>query len=299
MKTGLKFSFLVLLFCLFFSIRNVNAEIVSGNKFISGEDISLSSQSGVYYNLVYTTNSSTIIREYNIEFNNMLVDNSHDYIRFILLFYRLGRTANTEISAGVNCKESGGCWEYDTSTVQYFDNDFTPMVRITYDYSGDHHICTVKNSGFGFLSVDCPLVSEQPHVTKITIRVPGLDNYSVGTILYGVANFANYIDNDSSAIINEQQETNDKLDEIQGMDINDDDKELPDDSSYQEYSDVEGDLLDYVGEADTSSLDIAIDVDSSNFVWDTLTDLIQSHALVFSTVIAILSIGIIKLALGR
>ena len=74
---------------------------------------------------------------------------------------------------------------------------------------------------------------------------------------------------------------------------------MPDDSAYNDYSDLEGSLLDKVNDVDTSSLDISIDTNSSNFVWDTLTSFIQSHSLIFATFIAILSIGVIKLALGR
>ena len=96
-----------------------------------------------------------------------------------------------------------------------------------------------------------------------------------------------------------QQQTNDRLDDIINSDISDSDKELPDDSAYNDYSDLEGSLLDKVNDADTSSLDISIDTNSSNFVWDTLTSFIQSHSLIFATFIAILSIGVIKLALGR
>ena len=97
----------------------------------------------------------------------------------------------------------------------------------------------------------------------------------------------------------EQEETNDKLDEITDMDISDQDKELPDDSSYQDYTEAEGDLMDKVNEADMDSLDIAIDTNSSNFVWNIITDIFNSHPMIMSTIIAILSIGIIKLALGR
>lgn len=96
-----------------------------------------------------------------------------------------------------------------------------------------------------------------------------------------------------------QNETNDKLDDITDMDIPDSSKEDLDDSSYQDYQGAEDDLMDSVGEADLSNVDIAIDTDSSNFIWDTITDIFQSHPLIMSTVIAILSIGIIKLALGR
>ena len=100
-------------------------------------------------------------------------------------------------------------------------------------------------------------------------------------------------------IIGEQEETNQTLDEIKDMDISEEDKELPDDTEFNNYQDAEDDLMEKVEDADMSVLDVAIDVDSSNFVWETLTDLIQSHTLIFGTVIAILSIGIIKLALGR
>lgn len=103
----------------------------------------------------------------------------------------------------------------------------------------------------------------------------------------------------TNEILDKQEETNQALDEIKDMDISDEDKELPDDTDFNDYQDAENDLMDKVNEADMSVLDVAIDEDSSNFVWDTLTELIQSHTLIFGTVIAILSIGIIKLALGR
>ena len=107
------------------------------------------------------------------------------------------------------------------------------------------------------------------------------------------------LENKIDAMTSEQQETNDKLDDIINADIPDSSKEDLDDSSYQDYQGAEDDLMDSVGEADLSSVDIAIDGDSSNFIWDTITDIFQSHPLIMSTVIAILSIGIIKLALGR
>lgn len=97
----------------------------------------------------------------------------------------------------------------------------------------------------------------------------------------------------------QQRETNSKLDEIQNSDISNKDKELPDDSSYEDYNSSEKDLLDKTKEADLSVLDVGLDVKSSSWVWDTLTSLIQSHSVVFGMFIAILSIGVIKLALGR
>lgn len=128
------------------------------------------------------------------------------------------------------------------------------------------------------------------------------DNYASQSLI----NQNSQIINQNTTIINqnnqqlqEQQETNDKLDNITDMDIPESSKEDLDDSTYQDYQGAEDNLLDSVGEADLSNIDIAIDSDSSNFIWDTITDIFQSHPLIMSTVIAILSIGIIKLALGR
>lgn len=140
------------------------------------------------------------------------------------------------------------------------------------------------------------------------------DNYTVLVDIYGVTvqdfdqsmailyeqNQKNQtIIDQNNTIINSNNETNNKLDDITDMDIPDSSKEDLDDSSYQDYQGAEDDLMDSVGEADLSNVDIAIDTDSSNFIWDTITDIFQSHPLIMSTVIAILSIGIIKLALGR
>lgn len=99
--------------------------------------------------------------------------------------------------------------------------------------------------------------------------------------------------------IEEEQKINEKFDEFNNADISDDEKELPDNSSFEDYENVETELMDKVNQADLSILDIGIDYNSSKWTWDTLTSLIQSHSVVFGLFIAVLSIGIIKLALGR
>lgn len=92
-------------------------------------------------------------------------------------------------------------------------------------------------------------------------------------------------------------ETNDKLDDMINADA--DASVNPDDSKYNDYEDAEGDLKDKVSEADLSNISIGIDNKSSSWIWNTLTSLLQSHSVIFGMVIAILSVGIIKLALGR
>lgn len=96
--------------------------------------------------------------------------------------------------------------------------------------------------------------------------------------------------------INKQTES---FDEFKNTDIDDSNKELPDNSNFDDYEASEGELLDSISDVDMNSLNIGIDSNSSNFVWDTTTRLIQSHPAVFGMFISILSIGIIKLALGR
>lgn len=119
-------------------------------------------------------------------------------------------------------------------------------------------------------------------------------------------NSQNIIDNQNQNSQNEinnanqnQQQTNERLDDIKDMDISDSDKELPDDSSYNDYNSTEQELLDKTKDADLNALDVGLDVKSSSWVWDTLTSLIQSNSVVFGMIIAILSIGVIKLVLGR
>lgn len=95
-----------------------------------------------------------------------------------------------------------------------------------------------------------------------------------------------------------QDETNKKLDDISDMQPTTDDK--PDSGSFDDYSNGEKQLLDSVKDVDiSSSLDIGIDSKSSSFVWDNITSFINTHSSIFGMFIAILSLGIIKLALGR
>lgn len=100
-------------------------------------------------------------------------------------------------------------------------------------------------------------------------------------------------------IINNQNSTNEKFDEFLDADISNADKELPSNSGFNEYESKENQLKNYINRADISAVDISIDSNTSSWIWTTLTSLIQSNMLVFGMIISILSVGIIKLALGR
>ena len=116
--------------------------------------------------------------------------------------------------------------------------------------------------------------------------------------------------NASSVMSESQQETNDKLnesieqdkeqhDEFMNSDLSEEDKQKPNQDGFDSYQESENELKDKMEQADLNNMSIGIDANSSSWIWDTLTRLIQSHSVVFGMFIAILSIGIIKLALGR
>lgn len=94
-----------------------------------------------------------------------------------------------------------------------------------------------------------------------------------------------------------QDKTNEKLDGITDMTPSNTDS--PDSSSYEDYSSAEGSLLDKANEADLDSLEVNIDSSSANFIWSTMYSLLSSHPLVMSTLISLLSLGIIKLIFSR
>lgn len=69
-------------------------------------------------------------------------------------------------------------------------------------------------------------------------------------------------------------------------------------SDFEDYEDAE-DILNEYTDIDFNSVQIDLDPDTNNWVWNTLTSLINTNRLVFGMVISILSIGIIKLILNR
>lgn len=98
----------------------------------------------------------------------------------------------------------------------------------------------------------------------------------------------------------EQQETNDKINEIQNQDISSNDKQSLDKSSYDNYKQKEDQLLNST-QIDNieNSVDIAMDLNSSNFIWQAIERFINTNSKIFTYFISILSIGIIKLILAR
>lgn len=294
-----KFSFLLVIFVSLFFISDVSAATMSAgpnNVSINNNynfPVTLSvSTAGNRYPLRATINSSygndynfavlyicsnvgLDISVYNSGYNYYFNDESY--------FTSTGKSCTTQGYAGTQYALflSVGKWNVGSGNTSLWYAESFLNFKSTWGYNG---YFTVQS----FIWSDEDLSLDLSKFNSITNSINSATD-SINSAIDGM----------TSAITGAQQETNDKLDDITNMDIPEESKENLDDSSYQDYSDAESDLMDSVGQADLSEVDIAIDTDSSNFIWDTITDIFQSHPLIMSTVIAILSIGIIKLALGR
>lgn len=72
----------------------------------------------------------------------------------------------------------------------------------------------------------------------------------------------------------------------------------PDTTDFDNFEDVEDELKTYTN-VNLNSFNVDLDTDTNNWVWTTLTNLVQSNTLVFGMIISILSIGLIKLIMNR
>ena len=170
--------------------------------------------------------------------------------------------------------------------MNYYNNVGTSVSTMFTQYSdtdSDFQF-TNKDSWSGMLSFYDVIYYNEDDYNKALLSFKG-DNASVET--------NDKLDDVTGAI----GDTNDKLDDMLNTDA--DASVNPDDSKYDDYESAEGDLKDKVGQADLTNLSIGIDSKSSSWIWDTLTNFINANSIVFSMYIAILSIGVIKLALGR
>lgn len=168
--------------------------------------------------------------------------------------------------------------------------------------------CTVSNSTSIVRNNEAIVITTyQCPVSEIINNTILFNTYFTNTI-YATLNFPNHFtfiekgatNNDiTGAIQNQTTEITNSIDNIKDMDMNESDKELPDNSSYQDYAGSQDELLEKAKDVDLNILDVGLDVQSSSWVWDTLSRLIQSNSVVFGLFIGILSIGIIKLILGR
>lgn len=163
-----------------------------------------------------------------------------------------------------------------------------------YDYNVRYDFLQVQLSDEDYLA---PLINQsvssqkqQEIIDKLTQNIQGIND---------LKNKQDQTNSKLDDLNSKQDQTNSKLDNIKDMDAPDSAKTKPDDSDYKDYEKAESDLTNKISDIPTDTLEIGIDANSSNFIFDTMNKLINAHPAVFSMFIAILSIGIIKLGLGR
>lgn len=116
-------------------------------------------------------------------------------------------------------------------------------------------------------------------------------------ILNGVTNnIQNVLNNQNSIAEQQHDDAMDILDKLQHSTPWE--ERTANISDFEDYEDAE-DILNEYTDVDFNSVQIDLDPDTNNWVWNTLTSLINTNRLVFGMVISILSIGIIKLILNR
>ena len=125
-------------------------------------------------------------------------------------------------------------------------------------------------------------------------------NFNLGTTVK-LSQFTINLKLDSDYFLYQDNSTqiNNNIEDIKNADIGENSKEQPDQTDYNNYQQSEEDLFNKVEKADTSQINIGLDIPTTTWIWDTMTTFLQTHELIFIMFISILSIGIIKLALGR
>lgn len=99
--------------------------------------------------------------------------------------------------------------------------------------------------------------------------------------------------------VEKQEETNNKIDEIQKQDIPSDSKEAPNQDSFNNYENKENQIKEATSNADMSAINVAMDIPTSNWIWETMTKIFNTNPIIMSMIITFLSIGVIKLILRR
>jgi len=159
-------------------------------------------------------------------------------------------------------------------------------------------------SGRSLYSYFCNNV--KPGSDKRINMVLSYDSVSVGVMVNSLyvsngLNFEEHFSSNETSVVNavNDMKEQEKQQHEQEMNYNENNIEQPNQDDYDNYNQNEETLFDMTEDTDTSVIQIALDIITTTWIWTTMTTLLQTHTLVFSMIISILSIGIIKHALGR
>lgn len=90
------------------------------------------------------------------------------------------------------------------------------------------------------------------------------------------------------------------FEEFMNSDISNQTKQQPNQDEYDNVEEKEQDVYDNLDDIDIDTLiDMNVDINTNNWIWNTITTLLNTNTRVFSMVIAVLSLGLSKFILGR
>lgn len=110
----------------------------------------------------------------------------------------------------------------------------------------------------------------------------------------------NNANNNTNTIINNNNENTDRIIEtLEGEDLTTNEKQPATNNDVNNYQDQEDALMDMMDTDSLDNVDIAIEIQSNNWIWQTMTSLMNTHAIIMTMFISLLSIGVIKLVMNR
>lgn len=188
------------------------------------------------------------------------------------------------------------CRDYNTSGSAIYN--YQPninMVHLVIIRDDDKYIpCDVDKNGIA----KCPI--EGNHSYKafryyITLSEGSNVTISIGIITRNVPKCKTT----ERIFVEEQEETNNKIDEIQNKDIPTESKEAPNQDAFNNYENKENQIKQATSNADMNAVNVAMDIQTSSWIWETMTKIFNTNPIIMSMIITFLSIGVIKLILRR
>lgn len=212
------------------------------------------------------------------------------YANDIRVLIYTGNTQNQNASVNISgCEVTTGSlgknvrmqidWNAVAYTTQYYtiallpNNSFSPLTNYTIS---------------GYVTIESTTPASSVDIQSQTVSI-------VNAIMSNIQNILNNNNSQYNALIQELYNNNaSQIAQLEAVYT----AITPDTTDFDNFEDVEDELKTYTN-VNLNSFNVDLDTDTNNWVWTTLTNLIQANALVFGMVISILSIGLIKLIMNR
>lgn len=97
----------------------------------------------------------------------------------------------------------------------------------------------------------------------------------------------------------QQREDSKAIQDKMDKDIDESDKEAPNQDEYNEAKEKENNIIGSISDVSPNDITFSQDIQATNKIWELTTKILQTNAKVMGLVISVLSIGIIKLIMNR